>query len=146
MSRLVDGNIAINHSSWQAQAGVTNPMSKTFRIYNPTKNLQDKDPNLQFIYYWIPELKGCTMSQILAEEYKSSYPQPILDWKQTRKTNGKIISDLRKQVKQRLEREGGEDLLIALGAKETIEKYVAAKDKQYHDMKSFTKSNVKSNP
>ena len=136
MSRLVDGNIAINHWQWQAQAGVTNPMSKTFRIYNPTKNLQDKDPHLQFVRYWIPELKGCTMSQILAGQYKSSYPQPILDWKQTRKTNGKIVSDLRKQVKERLEREGGEDLLIALGAKETIEKYVAAKDKQYKDMKS----------
>ena len=136
MSRLVDGNIAINHWQWQAQAGVTNPMSKTFRIYNPTKNLEDKDPYLQFICYWIPELKGYTMSQILAGEYKSNYPEPILDWKQTRKTNGKIVSDLRKQVKQRLEQQGGEELVIALGAKETIEKYIAAKDKQYKEMKS----------
>lgn len=136
MSKLVDGNIAINHWQWQAQAGVTNPMSKVFRIYNPTKNLQEKDPNLQFVRYWIPELKSHNMQQILAGEYKSSYPQPILDWKQTRKINGKIVSDLRKQVKKRLEKEGGEELEIALGAKETIEKYVAAKDKQYQKMKS----------
>lgn len=135
MSRLVDGNIAINHWQWEAQAGITNPMSNTFRIYNPTKNLQDKDPYLQFVYYWIPELRGYGMSQILAGEFENKYPQPILDWKHTRKINGKIISDLRKQVKERLEREGGEELTIALGAKETIDKYVAVKDKQYRATK-----------
>ena len=134
MSRLVDGNIAINHWQWQAQAGITNPMSKTFRIYNPTKNLEDKDPYLQFIYYWIPELKGYSKPQILAGEYEqSSYPLPILDWKQTRKTNGKIVSDLRKKVRERLEKEEGEEYRQAMGAKKTIEKYWAVKDKQYQD-------------
>ena len=136
MSRLVDGNIAINHWQWQAQAGITNPMSNTFRIYNPTKNLQDKDPDLKFVHYWIPELRGHRIRQILSGEFTSSYPQPILDWKQTRKINGKIVSNLRKQVRDRLEKEGGEELKIALGAKETIEKYVTAKDKQYRSMKS----------
>ena len=134
MSRLVDGNIAINHWQWQAQAGITNPLSKTFRIYNPTKNLEDKDPYLQFVYHWIPELKGYSKLQILAGEYQqSSYPQPILDWKQTRKINGKIVSDLRKKVRQRLEQEDGEEYQQAMGAKKTIEKYFAIKDKQYQD-------------
>ncbi|MDJ0591609.1 MAG: FAD-binding domain-containing protein [Pleurocapsa sp. MO_226.B13] len=78
-------------------------------MYNPTKNLQEKDPDLQFVRYWIPELRGYSMKQILKSEYSptSSYPTPILDWQQTRKTNGKIVSDLRKQVRDRLEREGG---------------------------------------
>ena len=138
MSRLVDGNIAINHWQWQAQAGVNNPISKTFRIYNPTKNLQDKDPNLQFVRYWIPELQGYSMKQILKSEYSptSSYHVPILDWKQTRKTNGKIVSDLRKQVRDRLERENGEEYQIAIGAKETIDRYFAVKNQQYRDFKS----------
>ncbi len=136
MSRLVDGNIAINHWQWQAQAGITNPLSKTFRIYNPTKNLEDKDPYLQFVYHWIPELKECSKSQILAGEYQQNYPQPILDWKQTRKTNGKIVSNLRKKVRQRLEQEEGEEYRQAMGAKKTIEKYVAIKDKQYKDSSS----------
>ena len=138
MSKLVDGNIAINHWQWQAQAGVTNPMSKTFRIYNPTKNLQDQHPYLKFVRYWIPELKSYSLKQVLEGEYipTSNYPQPILDWKQTRKTNGKVVSDLRKQVRARLEREGGEEYQIAIGAKETIDKYFAAKDKQYRNMKS----------
>ena len=135
MSRLVDGNIAINHWQWQAQAGITNPMSNTFRIYNPTKNLEEKDPYLKFVRCWLPELKGYDMSQILAREYMNTYTQPILDYQKTRKVNGKIVSDIRKKVRDRLEREGGEELKIALGAKETIDKYFAVKDKQYQNMK-----------
>ena len=81
MSKLVDGDIAINHWQWQAQAGVTNPISKTFRIYNPTKNLQDKDPNLQFVRYWIPELSGYSIKDLLSRTYisTSNYPEPVLD-------------------------------------------------------------------
>ena len=137
MSRLVDGNIAINHWQWQAQAGVTNPMSKTFRIYSPTKNLQDKDPNLQFVRYWIPELSGYSQKDLLSGAYifTSNYPEPVLDYKQTRLINGKIVSDLRAKVKERLEREGGEEYQQAIGAKETVEKYLAAKDKQYQETK-----------
>ena len=142
MSKLVDGNIAINHWQWQAQAGVTNPMSNTFRIYNPTKNLQDKDGYLQFVRYWIPELKPYSMKQLLSGEYSptSTYPQPVLDYKQTRRVNGKIVSDLRKKVKARLEEEGGEEYQQAVGASETIEKYWAVKDKQYREMKSGVRS------
>lgn len=138
MSKLVDGNIAINHWQWQAQAGVTNPMSKTFRIYNPTKNLQEKDPDLKFVRYWIPELESYSMKD-LSKAYISTnnYPRPILDWQQTRKTNGKIVSDLRKKVRDRLETEAGEEYQIAIGAKETVEKYWAAKDRQYRNMKSL---------
>ena len=140
MSRLVDGNIAINHWQWQAQAGSLNPMSKTFRIYNPTKNLQDKDPTLQFVYCWIPELRGHSMSQILAGEYKSDYLQPILDWKQTRKVNGKVVADLRKEVRERLEREGGTEYTRAIGARNTVDRYFAVKDKQYRNIVSTKNS------
>ena len=143
MSRLVDGNIAINHWQWQAQAGATNPLSKTFRIYNPTKNLQDKDPYLQFVYYWIPELRGQSMQQILAREYSSTsnYPQPILDWQQTRKTNGKVVAEIRKEIKQRLEQEQGIEYQQAIGARDTVEKYWAVKDKQYNNIEP-AKSNT----
>ena len=137
MSKLVDGDIAINHWQWQAQAGVTNPMSKTFRIYNPTKNLQDKDPSLQFVRYWIPELSKYSMKDLLSGAYisTSNYPEPILDFKQTRKTNGKVVSDLRSRVRERLKKEGGEEYRQAIGAKETTEKYLLAKDKQYRKVK-----------
>ena len=134
MSCLVDGNIAINHWQCQAQAGSLNPMSKTFRIYNPTKNLQEKDPTLQFVYCWIPELRGRTMQQLLIREYKSDYPQPVLDWKQTRKVNGKIVSNLRQQVRERLEAEQGEEYQRAIGARDTVDKYFAVKNQQYEEV------------
>ncbi|WP_373528933.1 FAD-binding domain-containing protein, partial [Nostoc sp.] len=35
MQQLIDGDLAIDHFQWQMQAGVTNPLSDTFRIYNP---------------------------------------------------------------------------------------------------------------
>ena len=140
MSKLVDGDIAINHWQWQAQAGVTNPISKTFRIYNPTKNLQDKDPNLQFVRYYLRELKKYSMKDLLSRAYTSTsnYPEPILDFKQTRKTNGKVVSDLRAKVRERLEQEGGEEYRQALGAKKTIEKYLSAKDEQYRSIEAFS--------
>ncbi|MFZ1030181.1 MAG: FAD-binding domain-containing protein [Limnoraphis robusta] len=33
-------------------------------IYNPTKNLTEKDPKLEFVRDWIPELRDCTDEQI----------------------------------------------------------------------------------
>ncbi|MEM8723795.1 MAG: FAD-binding domain-containing protein [Cyanobacteria bacterium P01_G01_bin.39] len=134
MSRLVDGNIAINHWQWQAQSGITNPLSKTFRIYNPTKNLQDKDPSLQFVHYWVPELRGYNLQQLLNRDYSpiNNYPPPILDWQQTRKTNGKIVSDSRKKVRERLEQEQGTEYQQAIALRDTVEKYLAVKDMQYN--------------
>jgi deoxyribodipyrimidine photo-lyase len=35
MNYLVDGDLAIDNWQWQMQAGVTNPLSDTFRIYKP---------------------------------------------------------------------------------------------------------------
>lgn len=137
MSRLVDGDLAINHWQWQMQSGVANPMSDTFRIYNPTKNLQEKDSYLQFVRYWIPELKGYSLDKLLNNEYPSSYSQLILDWKQTRKINGKVVSDLRKKVRERLTREGGNEYRQAIEAASTVEKYLAVKDKQYRKIINY---------
>jgi deoxyribodipyrimidine photo-lyase len=109
------------------QAGVTNPLIETFRIYNPNKNIAEKDPDLSFIYHWIPELQGYSLEEVSKGQYADSYyPQPILNWVQTRKVNGKIVSDLRKQVRARLVAQGGVEYDSAIAAKETVEKYKAA--------------------
>lgn len=94
------------------QAGVTNPLSGTFRIYNPNKNLEEKDGEVKFIYHWAEELRGYSLTEILNGAYlnESPYPEPILDWAQTRKTNGLVVSDLRKRVKVRLLAEQGTEL------------------------------------
>ena len=134
--QLVDTDLAINNFQWQMQAGVTNPLS-TFRIYNPNKNLEEKDGDLKFIYHWVEELRGYSLPEILIGAYlnESPYPAPILDWAQTRKTNGKIISDLRKRVKERLLAEQGVELEQAAITRETVDKYWESKDKQYQEYK-----------
>jgi deoxyribodipyrimidine photo-lyase len=127
MNYLVDGDLAIDNWQWQMQAGVTNPLSETFRIYNPNKNIAEKDPDLSFIHHWIPELQGYDLSEVSDGRYTDSYyPQPVLDWSQTRKVNGKIVADLRKQVRARLVDRGGAEYDSAIAAKETVEKYKAA--------------------
>jgi deoxyribodipyrimidine photo-lyase len=135
--RCVRHNLAIDNWQWQMQAGVTNPLSDTFRIYNPNKNLEEKDGDLKFIYHWVEELRGYNLSEILNGVYlnESPYPEPILDWAQTRKTNGKIVSDLRKRVKGRLLAEQGVELEQAAIARETVNKYWESKDKQYKEKK-----------
>lgn len=144
MNYLVDGDLAIDHWQWQAQAGVTNPCVKTFRIYNPTKNLQEKDPDLEFVRYWLPELRDFSMPELLGGSYlgRADYPAPILDWKQTRRVNGKRISDLRQRVRDRLQTDGGTEYQRALKAKETVEKFWEAnrerRPPQHEQLRLFT--------
>jgi deoxyribodipyrimidine photo-lyase len=137
MQQLIDGNLAIDNWQWQMQAGVTNPLSSTFRIYNPNKNLEEKDGDLKFIYHWVEELRGYSLPEILNGAYlnENPYPEPLLDWVQTRKTNGKIVSDLRKRVKGRLLAEQGVELEQAAIARKTVDKYWESKDKQYQEFK-----------
>jgi deoxyribodipyrimidine photo-lyase len=105
MQHLVDGDLAIDHWQWQMQAGITNPLSETFRIYNPAKNLAEQDPDLEFVRFWVPELRGYSLEEITQVVYLSEafYPEPIVDLQRTRKVNGKVVADLRKQVRGRLE-------------------------------------------
>ena len=102
MTQLVDGDIAINHWQWQMQAGITNPFSDTFRIYNPDTNIIQKDPDLQYIHYWCPEYRDFKIPAEVIDATK-----PILNFALTRKINGKIISDLRQKVRSRLSVEYG---------------------------------------
>jgi deoxyribodipyrimidine photo-lyase len=119
------------------QAGVTNPLSDTFRIYNPNKNLEEKNRDLKFIYHWVEELRGYSLTEILNGAYlnESPSPEPILDWAETRKVNGKIVSDLRKRVKVQLSAEPGVQLEQAAIARKTVDKYWQNRDKQYQEFK-----------
>ena len=138
MNYLVDGDLAINNWQWQMQAGITNPLSDTFRIYNPNKNIKDKDPELNFIYHWVEELRSYSLPEILDEKYisQSQYPEPIINWSETRKINGKIVSNLRKQVKKRLISEKGEEYYNANATKVAVDKYRESRDKQYQKFRT----------
>ncbi|MFZ1250551.1 MAG: FAD-binding domain-containing protein [Candidatus Microsaccharimonas sp.] len=117
MNCLVDGDIAINHWQWQMQAGITNPLSPTFRMYSPTKNFRDRDSTAAYVHFWLPETRGKSVDTILAEA------KPMLDFNETRKTNGKIISDLRKKVRERIVAEKGEELSNATVAHTVVRRY-----------------------
>jgi deoxyribodipyrimidine photo-lyase len=117
MNCLVDGDIAINHWQWQMQAGITNPLSPTFRMYSPTKNFRDRDPRADYVHFWLPETRSKDVDTILAEA------KPMLDFNAARKTNGKIISDLRKKVRERIVAEKGLELANATVASTVVKKY-----------------------
>lgn len=138
MRYLVDGDLAIDHWQWQAQAGITNPLSATFRIYNPTKNLQEKDAQLKFVAAWVPELRGYQQAEILAGQNLSEgyYPPPMLDWSATRRHHGKIVSDLRKRARERLQQEGGDAFRSARNLKDASENYRKAWNGRYRELQA----------
>uniref|UniRef100_A0A0C1R9T0 Uncharacterized protein n=1 Tax=Tolypothrix bouteillei VB521301 TaxID=1479485 RepID=A0A0C1R9T0_9CYAN len=115
------------------QSGITNPLSETFRIYNSNKNIEEKDSDLRFIYHWIPKFLGYSLQDILQGKYieHGLYLPPILDWSKTRLVNGKIVSAIRKRVRERLLANGGDEYENAIATKTTVEKYFESKDKQY---------------
>ncbi len=140
MQTLVDGDLAIDNWQWQMQAGITNPLSETFRIYNPAKNLAERDPHLEFVRYWVPELAGYSLAELTKMSYlgETFYPEPIVDWQQTRKVNGKIVSNLRKQVKERLLHERGAEYQQAIATRQAVTKYREAQDRQYQQIDRHT--------
>jgi len=131
MNTLVDGDIAIDSWQWQMQAGITNPLSPSFRIYDPDKNLLEKDPDCTFVKRWLPEISHLDVKAVQTYNLQNLRPPKMLDFTQTKQTNGKIIADLRKQVRTRLLKENGLATELALTQKTVVEKYYQNKQKQY---------------
>ncbi len=88
---FLDYEPGIHYSQLQMQSGVTG--INALRIYNPTKQAQDHDPDGAFIKQWCPELSQIPAAQIFepwaltAMEQMQygvridiDYPAPIVDW------------------------------------------------------------------
>ena len=92
-TKFVDFEPGIHWSQTQMQSGVTG--INTVRIYSPTKQLLDHDPDGVFVRRWVPELAGVPTER-LAEPFKMTraeqgaascaiggdYPAPIVDHKE----------------------------------------------------------------
>ncbi|MEM6583305.1 MAG: FAD-binding domain-containing protein, partial [Pseudomonadota bacterium] len=87
---FVDYEPGIHYSQIQMQSGTTG--ISAMRIYSPTKQAQDQDPEGHFIRRWVPELADVT-TDFIAEPQRmpldiqatanckigSNYPAPIVD-------------------------------------------------------------------
>ncbi|MEL6616325.1 MAG: FAD-binding domain-containing protein, partial [Bacteroidota bacterium] len=70
----------IHISQTQMQAGVVG--INQLRVYSPTKQLADHDPEAIFVRRWVPELADAPPEAILAHHERplAGYPAPLVDW------------------------------------------------------------------
>ncbi|MDQ6727910.1 MAG: DNA photolyase family protein [Actinomycetota bacterium] len=89
IQHLVDGDLASNSHGWQWVAGTGTDPAPYFRVFNPTTQAKEHDPDGAYIRRWIPELAGVAAPQIF-EPWKlpggppNGYPAPIVDHGQER--------------------------------------------------------------
>lgn len=84
MQRLIDGDLSANNGGWQWSASVgMDP--RPLRIFNPNTQAAKFDPEAEYIYTWVPELRAVDVAHILRNDIPSierralGYPQPIVD-------------------------------------------------------------------
>jgi deoxyribodipyrimidine photo-lyase len=80
--QLVDYDPAVNNGNWQWAASTGCDAQPYFRIFNPWLQQQKFDPECEYIYRWIPELKGIPAKIIHNWHSKHTvglYPAPIVE-------------------------------------------------------------------
>ena len=112
--QFLDFEPGIHWSQMQMQSGTTG--INTLRIYSPTKQAQDQDPEGYFIRRWVPELAKVPLPY-LAEPWKmdlsvqrmaacmigADYPLPIVDDKAAMKAAKDRMYGLRKTPQAKIE-------------------------------------------
>ncbi len=99
---LTDADRAINYYQWQMQSGITG--IHPFRIYNPTKNLQELDPACEFVKKYIPELRTIQNDIILMDPeermqsiFADAYYPPIVSFRERSKYARTLYASIHKQ-------------------------------------------------
>lgn len=88
--KLVDYDVASNNGNWQWNTGVGGDRTPYVRIFNPYASSKKYDPDCEYIYKWVPELKNVPPKMIHTWDknygkYSEDYYDPIVDYESARK-------------------------------------------------------------
>ena len=88
---LIDADPAINYTQWQSQAGLVGV--HPIRVYDPAKQVREKDPDGAFVREYVPELTPLpdehlprpakaplAVQQAAGVEIGADYPYPVVDF------------------------------------------------------------------
>jgi len=114
--QFLDFEPGIHYGQFQMQAGFTG--TNTVRVYSPTKNANDHDPDAAYIKKYLPVLASLPThlalepwnitpmeEKLYSFNYGTDYPKRIVDIKETRKYALKQLYGHRKNERTKLEKE-----------------------------------------
>lgn len=91
MEQLIDGDFAANNGGWQWSASTGTDAQPYFRVFNPTSQGENFDPNGDYVRQWVPELSSVPGMHIHQPHCWAqmngriiNYPKPIVDHKVAR--------------------------------------------------------------
>ena len=92
ISKLIDGDLAINNGNWQWIASIGINSNPYFRIFNPINQAKKFDKEGIFVKTYLPELRSIPNSDIFTPHLwsqrtgnKINYPIPIVNHEKTKK-------------------------------------------------------------
>lgn len=107
MSRLIDGDLALNNGNWQWSASIGSDSVSYIRFFNPYHQSKTFDASGLFIKKFIPELKNIPNNYIhqphewLKKNNNTiNYPEPIVDYCESRKKTLLIYNQARLNYKK----------------------------------------------
>ena len=124
---FLDYEPGIHLSQLQMQAGIVG--INTIRVYSPTKQIIDQDPECVFIKKWIPELRPFSPQQILCYEsiILGDYPPSIVDFK----TSSKIMKDRVFKIRKSIDgKKESQKVLKTHGSRKRSQKKKVIEDNQ----------------
>lgn len=81
--KLLDYELSANNGNWQWAAGTGCDAAPYFRVFNPTTQIKNFDPKLEYIKKWVPELDSF------------DYPLPMVEHKAARE---RALSEYKKGI------------------------------------------------
>ncbi|RBY74439.1 deoxyribodipyrimidine photo-lyase [Geodermatophilus sp. TF02-6] len=90
LQHLVDGDLASNNHGWQWVAGTGTDASPYYRVFNPTRQGREFDPDGAYVRRWVPELREVPARFVhepwLAPDgVPAGYPEPVVDHAEERR-------------------------------------------------------------